>query len=129
MNPKLHKANLRKMARYMKALPPNKFHQGTWCGTPCCVGGHTVMHLGTDEEKAAYMVLEREDFSPDNFSVEEAADRILFRGTPDAGWTTRLYDTKWPAQYTDNYCQPTTTGAAKFLLDLANEKVNLEEAE
>lgn len=37
-------------------IPPEKYYQGRYCGTACCIAGHIARRFGFPEDRAAFWV-------------------------------------------------------------------------
>jgi hypothetical protein len=37
---------LRELAEHLRSVSPEKFDMGRWCGTACCIAGHTIRLAG-----------------------------------------------------------------------------------
>ena len=57
----MNRENLDKLINHMAQLEPEQFEMSEWCGTACCIAGHTAILLGIDP------IFETGVFSPFDF--------------------------------------------------------------
>ena len=46
----MNKERLEQLADHLEKLPPEKFSMDLWCGTTCCIAGHTNLLFNADHD-------------------------------------------------------------------------------
>ena len=117
------------MARYMEALPDDRYHQDYFCRSACCVAGHAILRFGTPEQRRLFRAdVEKFDQDPELSDIDGHINVSLVAGDLLGGEPMDLLDgapaglfdgpDEWPDKYvTDGYV--TREGATRRLRDIA----------